>query len=462
VTYSQLIDEADNLSVSLFHAGCPPQGRVAVFLPNGIGFIEAVFAAIRSGGVAVPLNVNFQEADLKYHLQHSNARLMITDKARFSRIQPILENLESPPQVVILEEIAPVSSRVLPEGAVNPDKPALLQYSTGSTGQSKPVIRTQGQLMAEADHFVRAVEVTQKDRVLAVVPLFHAHGFGNCLLASLMNGATLVVLEGFNPREVLTVLQQEKVTIFPGVPFMFKILAETRHKDPLDLSRLHLCFSAGAALDPEVSRRFHGRFGIYVRQLYGSTETGSVTINLDPDIGTTLESVGKPMFPVQVAIFDESGDTLPPGVTGEIGISSPATAEGYEGVPKETEASFRKGFFFSGDIGRLDSQGRLYITGRKTFFINVGGNKVDPAEVEEVISSHPKVKEVVAMGVDDPDADQVVKVVIVPKNSCEAKEIIEYCGRKMAVYKIPRIIEFRAKIPKSPLGKVLRKYLQEN
>jgi long-chain acyl-CoA synthetase len=274
-----------------------------------------------------------------------------------------------------------------------------------------------------------------------------------------MNGATMVVLESLNPREVLAVLEKEGITLYPGVPFMFKLLNETRLNRRPDLSRLRLAFSAGAALDPPVSRNFYKGFGLHVRQLYGSTETGSVTINLDPDIEPTIESVGRAMFPAEVAIFDESGDPLPNGETGEVGIRSPAMTNSYDGLPEATATSFRNGFFFPGDIGRMDAAGRLTITGRNTFFINVAGNKVDPAEVERAIAAHPKVSEAVVLGVKAPYGGEMIKAVVVARETCEPGEILEVCKGRLAEYKLPKLIEFRDEIPRSPLGKVLRKYL---
>ena len=222
---------------------------------------------------------------------------------------------------------------------------------------------------------------------------------------------------------------------------------------------MRLCFSAGAPLEKEVCKGFHHRYGQYIRQLYGSTETGSVTINLDEDIENTLDSVGRAMPPAEASVFDESDHQVLPGETGAMGIRGPAMAKGYEGLPEQTASSFRNGFFFPGDIGRFDHEGRLYITGRSTFFINVGGNKVDPAEVEQVILANPKIKEVVVVGIKAPYGGEFVKAVVVTKERCEASEIIENCKGCLAEYKVPKIVDFRDEIPKSPLGKVLRKYL---
>ena len=462
VTYGHLCAAAEALSARLALHHVRPGDPVALFLPNGVGFVTGFLGILRSGGVVAPLSTHYQHEELVAYLLQTQPHIVLTDTERLPQITPVLEALkslgESPPKLLLLdvEQDAKLASPLPPD----PGHPALRQYSTGSTGKPKPVIRTQGQLIAEIEHFTHAVSVMPRDRILAVLPLFHAHGIGNGLLAALMNGATLVILESFNPRSTLAALQNEQITIYPGVPFMFKLLIETQVRNAVDLSCLRLCFSAGAPLSAEIVQRFYAQFGIYVRQLYGSTETGSVTLNLDADIETSCESVGRVMPPAEVAIFGELGMPLPVGQAGEVGIRSPAMTTGYPCLPDATAASFRNGFFFPGDVGHLDAQGRLYVTGRATFFINVAGQKVDPAEVERVIATHPKVREVVVLGILDPSGQERVKAVIVPRESCEPSEILDICQGKLADYKLPRVITFRDEIPKSPLGKVLRKYLQ--
>jgi len=461
-TYGELAAEAEVLATRLLQEGFRLGDSLAIYIPNGFDFIMTFLALARSGFVAVPLNVNYQAGELRGYLQHSGVRAVITEEKRRTHLEPILGCLESPPRLVVLEELSALYEFPPPEephACVASDSPALRHYSTGSTGQPKPVVRTQGHLMAEAEYFARAIKMTPDDRILIVVPLFHSYGLGNGLVPALMNGATMIVLEAFNPREVLVTLQQEGVTLYLGVPFMFKLLTETKLNGRCDLSKLRLVVSAGAALNPEVSDAFLKRFGLPVRQLYGSTETGSVTINLDSDVQGTIGSVGRAMPPVEVAIFDESGDRLPAGEEGEIGLRGPTMTSGYEGLPEATSDSFRNGFFYPGDIGWLDKEGRLYITGRKTFFINVGGNKVDPAEVERVVATHPKVKEVVVLGVKAPYGGEMVKAVVVASEPCQPSEIVEVCKGWLAEYKVPKLVEFRDEIPRSPLGKVLRKYL---
>jgi long-chain acyl-CoA synthetase len=212
-------------------------------------------------------------------------------------------------------------------------------------------------------------------------------------------------------------------------------------------------------LPRETFQKFFEKHGVPIRQLYGTTETGSISINLDKNISDTADSVGFPMRNVGVEIFGKKGEILPPGETGEIGIKSSAMIQGYAGLEDFNSDSFRNEYFFPSDLGKKDKDGNIYILGRKSLFINTGGNKVDPSEIEILLKTHPQVKEVVVVGVESYYGEGVIKAVIVPTSPCNEREIVDFCKGKIADFKIPRIVEFREEIPKSPLGKILRKYL---
>jgi long-chain acyl-CoA synthetase len=288
---------------------------------------------------------------------------------------------------------------------------------------------------------------------------------GNCLTTLVRTGSTLVIMEEPNPfilnrGRALELLERHEVTIFPGVPFNFRLLAEV--EDPPELPSLRLCFSAGTGLPRQAFLGFRERYGIAVRQLYGSTETGVMTINMDPDPVATSASVGTPAAGVQVMAVDEDGRPLPQGQEGEIAVSGPAITRGYADMEELTRETFRNGYYFTGDLGRVDAEGRVFITGRKKLFIEVAGHKVDPVEVEDVLVAHPKVREAVVVGVKGRvEGEEIVKAAVVSTDGCEQRELIAFCHERLANFKVPQIVEFREEIPKSPLGKILRKYLIE-
>jgi long-chain acyl-CoA synthetase len=324
------------------------------------------------------------------------------------------------------------------------------------------VPRTHGQIAAEAALYGE-LDVNADDRVFGAIPLFHTWGMGACLLGPTVWGATLVILEDPNPfllkrHRALELLERERCTVFPGVPFHYQLLAEA--PGSADLSSLRLCFSAGTALARESFDAFGEKFGVLVRQLYGSTETGFLAANLDGDPVATFESVGQAIGDVAFAIVDDDGAPLPAGEIGEVTVASPAMTDGYSDLPEVNAEAFADERFHTGDLGVLDDDGRLTITGRKKLLIEVGGYKVDPIEVQDVVEAHPSVAEAIVVGVPGaaPGAE-VVKAVVVPAEAFEERALIDFCRERLANYKVPQQVELRDEIPKSPLGKVLRKYL---
>lgn len=323
------------------------------------------------------------------------------------------------------------------------DDPALVAASSGTMARPHLVTRTHANLWWEAENFATSTGVGSDDVFLAVVPLSHAHGLGNALLAALRAGARLVLRPRFLRRQVLDVVTRERVTVFPAVPFMLRMLAATDRRRRFDLDALRLCVSAGAPLPREVFDAFRARFGVVVRQLYGLTEAGSVTCDLGPDADVDPATVGRPLGNVTVAIEDEHGHPLQPGARGEIVVRSPAV-EGGAGRPLRTR-----------DLGCLGGDGRLTITGRTSLFINTAGNKVDPAEVEAALRAHPAVADVAVFGLAAAHDEQVVAAAIVLATTATADELRAHCRERLASHKVPRVVTFRDALPRSPLGKVL-------
>jgi long-chain acyl-CoA synthetase len=344
-----------------------------------------------------------------------------------------------------------------------PDDEVVYQYSAGCTGGPKRVTRTHGQLRFEADSFVATLGLTPADVVFSTIPLFHSYGLGSCMLAALRSGATLVILEDAHPfvlqrDHALEVLERERATVFPAVPFIFKLLAEAPGHG--DLSALRLCFSAAAALPRPTFDAFAQRFGVPIRQLYGSTETGAVSANLDEDPWATWRSVGRPLEGVEVNVLGPGGEPAAEGRIGELAVRSPAMTRGYASLPEVNRELFAGGWFATNDRGRLDEQGRLYIAGRKQLLIDVKGDKVDPTEVEDVLAVHPSIREVVVVGIESgAEGEDLIKAVVVPDGPCQARELIRFARERLSNYKVPQMVEFRDEIPRSASGDVLRKYL---
>jgi len=484
ISYKQLFDDVRGLSKGLSSIGISKGDCITLILPNCPEFVTSFYAAAILNAIILPLNHLFKEDEISYYLNDSNTKAIITDIKRAEICRSIISKLDKKIDLIVVNGDDPLtvkfSDLVLSEETEDYEKEsafegnAVYQYSSGSTGRPKRVCRTQKNLYHEANNFTETANIASSDNILCIVPLYHSHGLGNCLLAATRNGATLVILEQllnngapvevpfvFRRPRVLELIAREKVTILPAVPYIFNTLAEAPADTPVDLSTLKLCFSAGNFLSKEIFEKFLQRFEIPVRQLYGCTEAGSVSINLDEKPEKTYDSVGLPMKGVEIKIIDDEGSELPVGMSGEVTIKSQALTTGYFNMPELNQQVFKDGWFLTGDLGKKDEVGRLHITGRKKILIDTGGRKVDPLEVEDILITHPKIKEAVVVGIKGAFAGEIVKAVIVQKEleKCEEQEISSFCKERLAEFKIPKVIEFRDEIPKSPLGKILRKDL---
>jgi long-chain acyl-CoA synthetase len=456
-TYRTLLSMVQDLTSLLVSNGVGHGDRVAILLPNSLEFITSFFSALEIGAISVPLNTAYKETEFEFYMSNSSPRIVLTEEA----LKPMAEKYaeETGASVVVIR--GDITDYSYPSDGVprkikynpKPDDEAIYLYSTGSTGKPKCVARTHLNLIALAENHTQTVGWTENDKILFVVPLSHTYALGN-FISGMKVGATLYVLSSFNRNKVIDMIEGEGITVFPAVPFMLDVLAKTYLPNPRDFSSLKLVISAGSPLSREVFYRFHEKFGIYPRQLYGSTETGVISINLSQDVKVSFDSVGSPVKNVDVKILKEDGSLAEAGEVGEIAVKSRSMTKGYRNLPQDTMSVFKNGYYYTGDLGTMDKGGYIRIVGRKKMYINISGNKVNPREVEHHILGHSKVKEVVVFGVSDNEGNEVIKAIIVPTADLTAKEIYEFCKGKIADFKIPRKIEFRQSIPKGPTGKV--------
>jgi len=452
LSYEALGTQVSKLARQLYDLGIRKGDRVALFLPNGADFVIGYFAATRLGAIIVPLNHGYQITELRYFLEATGSTLLLTCRALEALSREVLLMTARPCELVIVEDQG--AAATFPEVDIDPNSAAMYQFSSGSTGTPKRIARTHAQLLRELESLGRALEITSNDRFLGVAPFSHVNGLMRTMLTGIRAGASLYTLPEYERRAVAAAIEDRRLSVFIGIPFMFIMLAKANFRRPPDLSSLRLCISASAAIPAKYNHEFQQRFGFFVRQLYGSTETGSISVNLDVDIADSLESVGRPLPGVEVKLVDDGGKEPEAGALAELAIRSTYAITAYEGV--SDQSSFRDGYFLSGDLGRSDSEGRLYLAGRKKFFINRGGYKIDPREVEELLEEHPAVEEAVVVGLPTPYGDEKVKAVVVLRESCTEEELVLFCNGKIADFKIPSLIEFRDTLPKTPTGKVQR------
>jgi long-chain acyl-CoA synthetase len=437
-----------------------PGARVGLMAPNSAAFVAGFFGIVRDGGVVAPLNIRYRDQELAYYLTDTGAVALLATPEVIDTARKALAALERPPALFVLDG---AECRLVEAGRVEcpppapAESPALLQqYTSGSTGAPKRVVRTHAHLRFELERLAQVFALGEDDRFLGAAPFSHVNGLVRTMLTSMFVGATLYPMREFHRRRALDIVTRERLTFFGAVPTMFVVLADTPVRGTVDLSSLRTVFSASAPLLPEDNRRFQAKYGLWVRQLYGSTETGTISVNLDAEVAARLDSVGRPLPDVRVEIVDEERRPVASGVEGEIAIASPGAIGGYEGNAEANATSFRDGFYLSGDLGRQSPDGLLVLTGRKKLLINRGGFKVNPLEVEQAIASHPKVREVAVAGAPGPHGDDIVRCVVVAREPCTPAEIVRHCEGRIADFKIPSRIEFRDALPKSETGKILR------
>lgn len=464
-SYGELLARSEGLSNCLNALGVRQGHRVGLMLPNSGTFVLSFFGIARIGSVIAPLNLRYRIQELVYYLEDTSASAVLVCPDRVMRVKQALSQIEHPPWLI--ESMPDGRFRTIEQGEVKTpstldgdDLPLLHQYTSGSTGTPKRVIRTNGKLLYELQRLAGVFELGENDRFLGAAPFSHVNGLVRTMMTSMFIGGTLYPVPEFNRRELLKIITEERITYFGTVPYMYILLAETPLRGEVDLSSIRTAFSSSAPLLSADNRRFAEKYGIFVRQLYGSTETGTISVNTDENIEDSLDTVGLPLEGIRIEILDDAGNVLPGKQQGEVAIASPAAITAYENNPEANAKSFLRGFYLSGDLGFKDENGYLTLTGRKKFLINRGGYEVNPFEVERAIQSNPKVREVVVLGAPTRHGDQLIRCVIVANGPCTEREIIEHCQARIADYKIPSVVEFVEELPKSQTGKILRDKLK--
>ncbi|WP_322797887.1 long-chain fatty acid--CoA ligase [Thermoflexus sp.] len=506
MTYRELNELSDRMAAALYHElGVRKGDRVALIMPNIPQFVIAYFAVQKIGGVVVATNPIYTPREMEYQLADSGATVAIVLSRIYERVKSIQPNTQVRRVVAahIKEFMSPLlkilytlarerkeGDRVTlrdndvwfhdllqryrpdqrPTVEVGPDDVAIFQYTGGTTGLSKGAVALHRNIVANVLQ-VRSWDPQLREGqevIMGALPLFHAYGMIVALGLAMQTAATLVLVP--NPRDLHTLLdglQRYRVTMFPGVPTLYNAI--NNHPDvkagKYNLRTIRACISGAAPLLLEIKRRFEEITGAKLVEGYGLSEAPTAT-HCNPLYGLNKEgSIGIPMPDVDAKIVSlEDGVTeLPPGEIGELVLRGPQVFQGYWNRPTETENTLRNGWLYTGDIARMDEDGYFYIVDRKKEVIKPGGYQVWPREVEEILAQHPKIKEVAVAGIPDPHLGEAVKawVVLHEGQTATAEEIREWCRDKLAPYKIPRHVEFRTELPKSMVGKVLRRVLVE-
>jgi long-chain acyl-CoA synthetase len=472
ITYAQLYEQASRLSSALKETANLRKGdRVALFLPNRPEFVISYYAAMAVGAIAVSLNVMLKHDEVKFILNDSEAKVLITSSQLLDQVPNApetpsvkkivcIDNVERAGMVGIASLLAGASGYDAPFDLTSDDGAAIL-YTSGTTGKPKGALLSHGNLTSNVAATVHHTKMSFNDRLICYLPLFHCFGQNFIMNASVNCGATLVLHERFQPDEILDSLKSNRISMFFGVPPVFlRFLAVPNIAEYF--SQVRYCFTAAAPMPVTVARHWKEKVGQIIYEGYGLTET-SPFASYNHDVQYREGSVGTPLEDVEMKVVDHDGHDLPPGEQGEIAIKGPNVMLGYFRRPEETAEVIRDGWFLTGDIGKMDSDGYFYLVDRAKDMINVSGFKVWPREVEEVLLQHPSLSEIGVVGIADPACGEAVKAFVVLKQgqSISEQQLIDYARERMAAYKAPRYVEFIDALPRNPAGKVLKRELRE-
>lgn len=472
ITYGQLNRDANRLAASLRAAGIAVADRVALYLPNVPEFAVAYYAAQKLGAIPVTINAILKTEEVRYLLNDSGAAVVITmdelkryvpDDCTALRLRVVVDQKTESAGWVALAELLERGADTFESVQRSGDDVAALLYSSGTTGFPKGVALTQHNIHSNIalPPQARYSDYRPGDRLAAFLPLFHVYGQNYIMNAAILAGATIVLFPRFVPDVVLRAIGEERITHFFAVPTIFiNLLA--MDLSGYDLSSLRYEMSAAATMPEEISRRWTERFGRRVYEGYGLTECSPFSCYNDVT-EHRFGSVGRAIEGFELKIFDESDHEVAAGVQGEIVIRGDGVMQGYWRRPEETKTSLRGGWLHTGDVGRMDQDGYVYITDRVKDMINVSGFKVWPAEVEQYLYKIPGIQEVAVYGIAAAAQGEKVAVAVVlkPGATLSADAIIAYCREHIAAYKVPARVDIVSELPKSASGKILKRVLRQ-
>ncbi len=477
LTYTDLADGVRTFAKTLRELGIQTGDRVGILLPNCPQSVCAYYAVALIGAVVVPSNPLLKPAELEYIWGDAEVRLVVTIPALLPVAQaaqqslPNLKHLLSvdPAQSVstlVRENLAPnaeVASFESVEARVDPQSCAVIIYTSGTTGRPKGAMLSHFNLCRNVQMVQEFLQFQASDRFLTVIPLFHSFAMTVCQNVALSKGCATVLLEQFLPAKALDILIDNRVTILPGVPALFFALLQIVSQTDRKLPDLRLIVSGGAPLPATTFHALEKVFGIPVLEGDGPTECSPVT-SVNPVEGVRkVGSVGIPLPGVEIAIFDENDQPVATDGIGEIVVRGDNVMLGYLNQPEETAEAMKGGWYHTGDMGIIDSDGYVYIVDRKKDMIITAGLNVYPREIEEVLFSHSAVGEAAVIGLADAmRGEEVVAIVVLkPGATATERELVVHCREKLANYKSPRKVLFREMLPKGGTGKVVKRLLKK-
>jgi long-chain acyl-CoA synthetase len=491
LTYAELHVAVRRCAAALRDLGLQQGERIALLLPNCPPFILGYYAAAEIGAVAVPASPLLKPAELEYIWADAEVRMVITAGPLLAHVQAARQNLprlsyvvsvtareelpdpaaaDNIPGFLTFPELLARGAQLLAQGAspsegrpIEDNDCAVIIYTSGTTGRPKGAMLSHRNLRRNVEQVQEALRFTDSDRFLTALPLFHSFAGTICQHLVLARGCAAVLLENFLPNRVLEAVEKHKVTIFPAVPAMYHALLNSPLDRAYDTSSLRFFISGGAPLPAALLHAVEARFGVPVLEGDGPTECSPVTsVNL-PDQERKVGSVGLPLPGVKIAVFDDKDNPLPANEIGEIVVQGDNVMLGYLNQPEATAEVMTSGWYHTGDLGKIDEDGYVYIVDRKKDMIITAGLNVYPREIEEALFTHPGVQDAAVIGQPNAARGEEVVAVIVKRPNVELteRELIHYCRERLANYKVPRRVLFRETLPRGGTGKVVKRLLKK-
>jgi long-chain acyl-CoA synthetase len=467
ITYGELNEASNRVANALLRLGMKKGDHAAILMPTSPEWVINYFGIIKAGGVSVLLSSMLKAPELDSLLRDSDSTILITNKEFAQTLSPILPGIPWLKHVIEIDgesyKRTMASSLATPPAVdIREDDKAAIIYTSGVLGKQKGAVHTHASLTGTPPIVSSAIQRRREDVVIAFNPFFYLFGLCHVLFGSIMKGSTVIVVPGFTPRAALEAVERERGTVLFGVPAIYNVLATLRQEvvKKYDLSSLRVAVTSGAKSSPRFMKILEEKFDLTLCEVYGLTELEAVSISTlaDHKLGTT----GKPIC--ELKIVDDNGNEVLQGEAGEAVFNTPWVMKGYYKAPSLTAQVLKDGWFYTGDLVRMDEDGYLEYVEKKSFIIvTPSGLKISPWEVEDLLSTHPSVAEAAYVGVNDKHGGQIPTVFVVPREGQDTtvEEINDFCYQNLANFKLPKKIVFVNNIPKTGSGKIDRRRLKE-
>ncbi|WP_088069555.1 long-chain-fatty-acid--CoA ligase [Gottfriedia luciferensis] len=460
--YEELISSSENLAQSLIEQNIKKGDKIALLLGNSPEFVQTYLAILKLGAIVIPLNPALTESEISYIFKDSSTKLVISTSEQKEKLKNVIEKT-SKISMILIDEIQQKENNnpQLKEIEIHQNDIAVILYTSGTTGNPKGAMLTHSNLIENANDFTKLIELREDDRMIAVLPMFHSFCLTLCVNMILLKGASTIILPKFHPVDLVEVIKKEEATLIAAVPTIYNYLYQLEGATANDFSSLRACISGGASIPIELLHSIQEKYNILIVEGYGLSETAPV-LTFNPYRGLCKPgSVGLDIPSVETKIFNENGEEVPTGEVGEVVAKGPNVMSGYLNKEEETKKAFINGWFKTGDLGKKDEEGYLYLLDRKKDVIITNGYNVYPREIEEHLYKHADIIEAAVVGKpDDIVGESVCAYLVVSNQSLSKSEIMDFCKKALVYYKVPKQIYFVNELPKNSTGKILKRKLK--